>query len=39
MFFICQTNKEHIVAEALTKTGAKTVPFKFTTNGLEVWET
>jgi len=37
MFFICKPGKEHLITGAIQQAGAKIVPFKFSSEGLEVW--
>lgn len=38
MLFYCYDNKEHVVQEALKKSGATPVPFVFDMEGLQTWE-
>ena len=38
MFFYCQFNKKHIVAEQLERLGAQVVDFNFDFYGLQTWE-
>jgi D-glycero-alpha-D-manno-heptose-7-phosphate kinase len=38
MFFYCQFDKKHIIANALEQSGAKVVNFNFDFHGLQTWE-
>jgi D-glycero-alpha-D-manno-heptose-7-phosphate kinase len=38
MFFYCEFDKKHIVAEQLEKLGAQVVGFGFEPHGLQTWE-
>jgi D-glycero-alpha-D-manno-heptose-7-phosphate kinase len=39
MIFLCEPNKEHIVAKKLEQAGAKIIDFTFDFDGLVTWET
>jgi D-glycero-alpha-D-manno-heptose-7-phosphate kinase len=37
MFFICEYDRKHLVANELQKLGVETVPFNFDKHGLQTW--
>jgi D-glycero-alpha-D-manno-heptose-7-phosphate kinase len=38
MFFYCQFDRKHVVAEQLERVGAQVVDFNFDIEGLQTWE-
>jgi D-glycero-alpha-D-manno-heptose-7-phosphate kinase len=39
MFFYCNSNRKHILAEQLERLGAQVVDFNFDLRGLQTWDT